>query len=115
MPGPRLSEATLAEYRKALSQSDNVHYYGSKAANIADSKAVSKVLEASHFGYEDHFHRLTAHEAAHIRSGAEWLAAHYFQFSDGFLCSALRIYESAIGPDGRQFVNPAWFGIEIRD
>ena len=100
--GPSYSDSTVASYRSAISAGDNVHYYGSSNANDRDRVAVGKLLQANHYGGRAH---LTAHEAAHIREGAEWLAAHKHEFSRGFIESNKAIYSNAYGPDGKKVVD----------
>jgi hypothetical protein len=106
MPGPAYSSGSVADMRALLSGSDNVHGYGTKASNARDGSAARKVLH-SHFTGENV--SLSAFEAAHIRSGAEFLAAHKSDFTPGFVKSAASMYAHVLDPHGRPVVDRRMF------
>jgi hypothetical protein len=92
--------------RDTVRESDNVHYYGTKTANAKDSRAANKVLQSAFTGEKVY---LSAHEAAHIRSGGEWLASHKHDLPSGFVNSAAKLYDNVYDPSGRKVVDKRWF------
>jgi len=101
--GPSYSSDTVAAIRSAVSSRDNVHYYGSSSANLgADSSAARKVCQSAFSGERV---VLSPHEAAHIRSGAEWLAAHKHELPPGFVRSASAMYANVYDQDGHKVVD----------
>ncbi|CAF3084243.1 unnamed protein product [Rotaria sp. Silwood2] len=101
--GPTYSGSTVDQYARNLSSRDNFHYYGSAASNIGhDRSSVNQVLQSR---YYDKPVVLNSHEASHIRAGADWLAAHKDEFSNGFIKSASSLYENVYDQDGHKVVD----------
>lgn len=104
--GPRYSQASLDRIGDVLRSKDNVHYYGTKSANVKDRYAADAVLRSAFTG-----ERVTvgSHHASHIRGGAEFIAAHKADLPPGFVDSVARMYVGVVGADGKKVVDGRMF------
>lgn len=102
MSGPKYGADAMRHMSAAMRESDNVHYYGSKAANTRDHAAATKVLRSAYTGEKV---ILGAHEAAHIREGAAWLAAHKKDFTPAYVKSVSSLYQNVVDKDGHKVVD----------
>jgi hypothetical protein len=102
--GPYYSDSTINQYARNLASRDNFYYYGSSVSNYGhDRTAVNKVLQSASSGERM---VLTQHEAAHIRAGATWLANHKYEFSQGFINSAVQnLYANVYDQNGHKVVD----------
>lgn len=104
--GPRMSDSTVGDIRSLMATANNCHSYSSSSTNARDSRAANLVLQSAYSGERV---QLSAHQAAHIRAGAEWVSANRDQFSDGYLRSVANLYGNVYGPDGRKVVDGRMF------
>lgn len=102
--GPYYSDSTINQYARNLASRDNFYYNDSSASNYGhDRTSVNKVLQSAYSGERV---VLTSHEAAHIRTGATWLANHKHDFSQGFINSASRnLYANVYDQNGHKVVD----------
>ena len=94
--GPAYSADSMRQIRSVLSAPGNTHYYGSTSANTADRAAVYAALNHE---------RLTAQQARHIRSGAEYIRAPQDELPPGFVSSAKQFYARQVDVDGHKVVD----------
>lgn len=85
-----------------MASPDMFYYYGSHSANTKDRLAAHKVMRSAHSGERVY---LKPHEAAYIRSGAEWFAAHKSEFSVGYRKAVADMYKYAYDQDGHKVVD----------
>ena len=104
--GPRYSPETMAQIRSVLAQADNFEYYGAASANNRDRVAANAVLRSAYYGEPV---TLTSHQAAHIRNGAEFIAAHKDELPPGFVHSVSRLYANVYDECGHKVVDGRMF------
>eukprot|EP00727_Mastigamoeba_balamuthi_P001384 m51a1_g11242 hypothetical protein (158) ;mRNA; f:14575-15048 len=100
--GPAYSERQMAQIRAVLTQPDNFAYYGTDSANSRDQRATNAVLQSAYDGGRV---VLSAHEAAHIHSGAEFVARHKDELPAGFVHSVAGLYANVYDAHGHKVVD----------
>ena len=80
--GPSYSDSTMRAMRDVM-RHDNLEYYSNKSANLNDRYAVRAAFDGE---------RLSPHQAAHIRKGAEFIVNHRDSLPPGFVNTAREFY-----------------------
>lgn len=101
-----MSDNTTREIRSLMATTNNCHGYSSHGANTNDRLAANMVLQSAHSGDRA---ILTAHQAAHIRSGAEWVSANRDSLPPGFVRSVANLYGNVYDSSGRKVVDGRMF------
>ena len=101
-----MSNDTRRQYASTMATYNNMHQYSSASANSRDRVAANKVLQSTYSGEKV---ILSAHEAAHIRAGAEWLNANRDAFSPGYVRSAASLYANVYDKNGHKVVDGRMF------